>query len=47
MAQEYNVPLLGILPIQSSISVQGDKGLIEEIPVDNLDINAMLKQIQK
>lgn len=47
MAQEFNVPFLGALPIQSDISIQGDKGLIEEIPVENLDIDALLKQIQK
>ncbi|NLT95250.1 MAG: Mrp/NBP35 family ATP-binding protein [Clostridia bacterium] len=47
MAQEYNIPFLGALPIQPEISVQGDKGLIEEISGESLDIDRLLAQIQK
>lgn len=43
MAKEFNVPMLGVLPLEPSLSEKGDQGEIEDYPVDNLDIQLLLK----
>jgi len=46
MAQEFNVPLLGVLPLEPALSTKGDQGKIEELPVDNLETQLLLDQIK-
>jgi Mrp family chromosome partitioning ATPase len=45
MAEEINVPMLGTLPLEPSLSVKGDKGEIEDYPVENLDLAKLLERI--
>lgn len=46
IAEEYNIPVLGVLPIESSISTQGDEGKIEaSTSVAYLDIDTLQEKL--
>jgi len=45
MAAEFNIPILGVLPLEPSLSLKSDKGLIEYYPVDSLQTQLLIEQI--
>lgn len=46
IAKDFNIPVLGVLPIESSISTQGDQGLIEaSTSVEYLNIDMLEEKL--
>lgn len=43
MSEEFKLPLLGVLPLQLSLSLKGDEGKIEEFPVEDFLKTDLLK----